>query len=168
VRLYQDRAFGLCLRFLEEREEARDATQETFLRAWRWRRSYRPASPFPAWLAAIAANLCRDRLRHRGRWGEEPLEAAEEPSDPGGGGPAGQQPDRPLEQAELGVMLRKAIGALAAEFRMAVILRELEGLSYEEIARAMDCSVGTVRSRLFRARQALRELLGPYRDEGGT
>lgn len=166
VRLYQDRAFGLCLRLLEDREEARDATQETFLRAWRGRRIYHPASPFPAWLAAIAANLCRDLLRRRGRWPEEPLEASERQSDSGGRGPEAQPPDRSLDQAELGGMLRKAIGTLPVEFRMAIILREVEGLSYGEIARAMDCSLGTVRSRLFRARQALRDLLGPY-IEGG-
>ena len=168
VRLYQDRAFGLCVRLLEDREEARDATQETFLRAWRGRRSYRPKSPFPAWLAAIAANLCRDLLRHRGRWREEPLVVEQGHPNPGPLGADAQSSDRSLDQAELGVVLRTAIDALPVEFRMAIILRELEGLSYGDIARAMGCSLGTVRSRLFRARQALRESLGPYLEEGRT
>ena len=151
---YQHRVFGVALRMLGSRAEAEEAAQEVFLRAHRAIADFRGDAKLSTWLYAIASRLCMNRLasgeRRLLREGEETL--ARIPS--GHASPADE-----LERSERDAALHRAIAELSDERRMVVVLRDLEGLSYEEIAAALDLELGTVRSRLHRARTDLKEKL---------
>ena len=151
---YQHRVFGVALRMLGSRAEAEEAAQEVFLRAHRAIADFRGDAKLSTWLYAIASRLCMNRLtsgeRRVLREGEETL--ARIPS--GHASPADE-----LERSERDAALHRAIAELSDERRMVVVLRDLEGLSYEEIASALDLELGTVRSRLHRARMDLKEKL---------
>ncbi|HZN49126.1 MAG TPA: sigma-70 family RNA polymerase sigma factor [Methylomirabilota bacterium] len=151
---YQHRVFGVALRMLGSRAEAEEAAQEVFLRAHRAIADFRGDAKLSTWLYAIASRLCMNRLasgeRRLLREGEETL--ARIPS----GHPS---PADELERSERDAALHRAIAELSDERRMVVVLRDLEGLSYEEIASALDLELGTVRSRLHRARMDLKEKL---------
>lgn len=151
---YQHRVFGVALRMLGSRAEAEEAAQEVFLRAHRAVADFRGDAKLSTWLYAIASRLCMNRLtsgeRRLLREGEETL--ARIPS--GHASPADE-----LERSERDAALHRAIAELSDERRMVVVLRDLEGLSYEEIASALDLELGTVRSRLHRARMDLKEKL---------
>jgi RNA polymerase sigma-70 factor (ECF subfamily) len=151
---YQHRVFGVALRMLGSRAEAEEAAQEVFLRAHRAIADFRGDAKLSTWLYAIASRLCMNRLasgeRRLLREGEETL--ARIPS--GRASPADE-----LERSERDAALHRAIAELSDERRMVVVLRDLEGLSYEEIASALDLELGTVRSRLHRARMDLKEKL---------
>jgi RNA polymerase sigma-70 factor (ECF subfamily) len=151
---YQHRVFGVALRMLGSRAEAEEAAQEVFLRAHRAIGDFRGDAKLSTWLYAIASRLCMNRLasgeRRLLREGEETL--ARIPS--GHASPADE-----LERSERDAALHRAIAELSDERRMVVVLRDLEGLSYEEIASALDLELGTVRSRLHRARMDLKEKL---------
>lgn len=158
---YQDRVYGLCLRMVGSPQAAEDATQETFLSAYRNVGRMRGPS-LRAWLLRIAANACIDELRRRRRQPQLSLEA-----------PApGIDPERPLEVAdpaagpeslalrgELCEALQAELLRLPSDQRLAVVLCDVEGLSYEEIAVSMGSSVGTAKSRISRGRARLRESL---------
>jgi RNA polymerase sigma-70 factor (ECF subfamily) len=154
VRGHQHRVFGLALRMLGNPADAQDVAQEVFLRAHRALAAFRGEARLSTWLHTIASRLCLTRLgageRRFERHGEETL-ARLTGSEPG--------PDRTLEQGELDEALHRAIAELPDERRIVVILRDVEGLAYEEIAQALDLPVGTVRSRLHRARLDLKEKL---------
>jgi RNA polymerase sigma-70 factor (ECF subfamily) len=151
---YQHRVFGVALRMLGTRAEAEEIAQETFLRAHRALPEFRGEARLGTWLYAIASRLCLNRLAapdHRlVRGADDALAAA----------PA-HEPDAAatLERSELDAALRDAIAALPEERRIVVILRDLEGLSYDEIAEALALEPGTVRSRLHRARMDLKAKL---------
>ena len=151
---YQHRVFGVALRMLGSRAEAEEAAQEVFLRAHRAVADFRGGAKLSTWLYTIASRLCMNRLasgeRRLLREGEEAL--ARIPS--GHASPADE-----LERSERDAALHRAIAELSDERRMVVVLRDLEGLSYEEIAAALDLELGTVRSRLHRARLDLKEKL---------
>ena len=151
---YQHRVFGVALRMLGSRAEAEEAAQEVFLRAHRAIADFRGDAKLSTWLYAIASRLCMNRLasgeRRLLREGEETL--ARIPS--GHASPADE-----LERSERDAALHRAIAELSDERRLVVVLRDLEGLSYEEIAAALDLELGTVRSRLHRARLDLKEKL---------
>jgi RNA polymerase sigma-70 factor (ECF subfamily) len=151
---HQHRVFGVALRMLGNAAEAEDVAQEVFLRAHGGLRAFRGDAKLSTWLYAITARVCWSRLgsaeRRAGRAGEEALLRLSDP----GPGPAGS-----LERGELEAALQRAIAELPEERRMVVILRDVEGLSYEEIAGALDLELGTVRSRLHRARQDLKDKL---------
>jgi RNA polymerase sigma-70 factor (ECF subfamily) len=155
VRAYQHRVFGVALRMLGSRGEAEEIAQEVFLRVHRSVGGFRGAAKLSTWLYAIASRLCLNRLRapERRRRGE----AAWERVANGHANPGAR-----LEAAELEDALRRAIAALDEERRIVVILRDLEGLAYEEIAAALGLPLNTVRSRLHRARMELKERLAPY------
>jgi len=152
VRAYQHRVFGVAVRMLSNAAEAEDIAQEVFLRVHRSVREFRGDAKLSTWLYAITSRLCLNRLasaeRRHSRVGSEAL--AEVPAGDSGGG---------LEREEVETALRQAIAALPEERRIVVVLRDLEGLSYEEIARALDLEPGTVRSRLHRARMDLKAKL---------
>ena len=151
---YQHRVFGVAVRMLGSRTEAEEIAQETFLRAHRALPEFRGEARLSTWLYAIASRLCLNRLaapeRRLAQADDDALAAA--PS---------REPDAAaaLERAELDGALRDAIAALPDERRIVVILRDLEGLSYEEIAEALALEPGTVRSRLHRARMDLKAKL---------
>jgi RNA polymerase sigma-70 factor, ECF subfamily len=151
---HQHRVFGVALRMLGSRAEAEEAAQEVFLRAHRAIADFRGDAKLSTWLYAIASRLCLNRLasgeRRLAREGEETL--AQIPS--GHASPADE-----LERSERDAALHRAIAELSDERRLVVVLRDLEGLSYEEIAAALDLELGTVRSRLHRARLDLKEKL---------
>lgn len=151
---YQHRVFGVALRMLGSRAEAEEAAQEVFLRAHRAIADFRGDAKLSTWLYAIASRLCMNRLasgeRRLLREGEETLARI----------PSGHaSPVDELERSERDAALHRAIAELSDERRMVVVLRDLEGLSYEEIASALDLELGTVRSRLHRARMDLKEKL---------
>ncbi len=159
--------FGLCLRFLRDREEARDAAQEAFVRAYESLASYDPALPFTPWLLRIARNHCLDLLR-RGK--ARPTLVR---SDAGSGSgsddtarneiadPDAQAADEALVQAEGRARLAAAIAKLPDDHREAILLFHQEQLSYREIAAVLEVPIGTVMTWLHRARQKLRlELQG--------
>ncbi len=151
---YQHRVFGVALRMLGNRAEAEELAQEVFLRVHRAIGEFRGEAKLSTWLYAIASRLCLNRLasgeRRMARHGDEALTrlASREIS-----------PAEEVERSELETALHRAIAALSDERRMVVVLRDLEGLSYEEIAAALELELGTVRSRLHRARMDLREKL---------
>jgi len=151
---YQHRVFGVALRMLGNAAEAEEMAQEVFLRAHRALGDFRGEAKLSTWLYTIASRLCLTRLgsteRSLIRQGEESLLLL--PQSTGG-------PDAALEQSELEAGLHRAIAELSDERRMVVVLRDLEGLSYEEIAAALDLELGTVRSRLHRARMDLKDKL---------
>ena len=152
VRTYQHRVFGVAVRMLGNAAEAEEIAQEVFLRVHRSVGEFRGEAKLSTWLYAITSRLCLNRLasaeRRHPRAGADALEDVPA-SDTGGG----------LEREEVTTALRQAIAALPEERRIVVVLRDVEGLSYEEIARALDLEPGTVRSRLHRARLDLKAKL---------
>jgi len=154
---YQGLVFNVCLRMLGDWGAAEDAAQEAFVSAWRNLKSMR-GDQFRSWLLRIASNVCLDELRRRRRRAADSLETAL-----AGGVPHPQDPDPLPESAALGAELRAGIEdglmQLPEDQRLAVVLCDIEGLAYEEIARVTGANVGTVKSRLSRGRARLRELL---------
>jgi RNA polymerase sigma-70 factor (ECF subfamily) len=177
VAAYQDRLYNLCLRMLGSRQAAEDACQEAFLSAYRGLASMRGGS-LKSWLFRIAANACIDELRRRrrqpalsldapAREGEE--ERALDVADTGPG------PERQALRGELWRALEAELSRLPPDQRLAVLLSDVEELSYEEIAETMSCSLGTVKSRISRGRARLRlalrarpELFGDLLRHAGT
>jgi RNA polymerase sigma-70 factor, ECF subfamily len=155
--------YGLCVRILRHPEDARDAAQETFVRAYAALGTFDPSQPFAPWVLRIARNHCLDLTRRRGA---RPAEVALD-AGPEDGGPR-ELPDasRPraddaLEQHQQATSLRKAVAALPANYREVVELFHVEHLSYKEIASALDVPIGTVMTWLHRARARLRAELQP-------
>lgn len=151
---YQHRVFGIALRMLENRAEAEEIAQETFLRAHRALAEFRGEAKLSTWLYAIASRLCLNRLAA----GERRLRR-EDPEALEGRPGAGADPADELERRERDAALRRAIAELGEERRIVLVLRDIEGLSYAEIAQALGLELGTVRSRLHRARLDLKAKL---------
>jgi len=152
VERYQGLVYNVCLRMLGEAAAAEDAAQETFLSAYRALERFRGGS-FRAWLLRIAANLCYDELRRRRRR-PLPLEAAAAVL-----APAEQSPHQAYLQGELAAHIQRGLASLPPDQRLALVLRDVQGLSYEEVAQAMRVSLGTVKSRIARGRARLRDYL---------
>ncbi len=162
VLAYQDRVYSLCLRMLGSPHAADDATQETFLAAYRSIARLRGASA-RSWLLRIAAHACIDEIRRRRR---RPAASLDAPAPGAESRPALDPPDDPASrpeplalQAELSAALQQELLRIPADQRLAIVLCDIEGLSYEEIALTMGSSVGTVKSRISRGRARLRERL---------
>lgn len=163
VREYQDRMYNLAFRMTNNHEDASDLTQDIFLKVYKSLRRFRGESQFSTWLHAVAVNTCRSGLRKLRRisWfearsldetrGEDDDRPAFEPADPAAD-PA-QAAGRRDWAGEVGTV----VAALPEEFRTVLILRDVQGLSYEEIAEATGLSIGTVKSRLCRARFRVKE-----------
>ena len=154
VAAHQHRVFGVALRMLGNASEAEEIAQEAFLRAHRSLAEFRGDSRLSTWLYAIVSRLCLNRLASSDRkavaHGEEILLRV---ADPRGG------PEADAERSELESALHHAIAELSEERRVVVILRDFEGLAYEEIATVLSLELGTVRSRLHRARMDLKDKL---------
>ena len=158
---YQDRVYNLCLRMLGSPQAAEDAAQETFLSAYRSVGRMRGPS-VRSWLLRIAANASIDELRRRRRQPQLSLEAPAPGSDSGRPlevADSAEGPERLALHGELREALQVELLRLPPDQRLAVILCDLEGLSYEEIAASMGRSIGTVKSRISRGRSRLREAL---------
>ncbi len=164
---YQRRIERLVSRMVRDADLVQDIAQETFIRAYRALPQFRGDSAFYTWLYRIAVNTAKKALVERKRDplinesslvstddGEEPSRVENELSD-------GSTPESLLASKEIAATVNAAIDALSEDLRQAIVLREIEGLSYEEIADVMNCPIGTVRSRIFRAREAIASKLRP-------
>ncbi|MBT8214251.1 MAG: sigma-70 family RNA polymerase sigma factor [Acidimicrobiia bacterium] len=149
---HEDRVFGICLRIMRDREAALDAAQETFVTVFRKADRYRAEAAFSTWLYRVAVNTCYDQLRRRKRRAADSLPDAHDPADPRSGDEFAAVEVRPA--------IEDALAELAPEFRSAVVLVDLEGLSLEMAGDVLGVPVGTVKSRVFRGRRRLAELLG--------
>jgi RNA polymerase sigma-70 factor (ECF subfamily) len=155
VRRWERRIFALAYGMLGREEDARDATQETFISAFRNLRGFRGEAKVSSWLHRIAINQCISRQRRARVRGETALE-----DETGTGGeplqaPAHQSPARTAESRERTEIVRRAVGSLPAELRQVVVMKEFEELTFQEIAEALDLPLSTVKSRLY---TALRQL----------
>ena len=163
VRKYQHRLIKLIARYVHDSEEVYDVAQEAFIKAYRAIPSFRGESAFYTWLYRIAANTAKNHLISLGRKPpgvDVDIEDAEQflgDSDL----KDSATPEGLLRKDEIQNTVVAAMEKLPEDLRVAITLRELEGLSYEEIAEKMDCPVGTVRSRIFRAREAIQQELKP-------
>ena len=162
VEKYRQRVWRLAFQVLRDREEAWDCAQDAFVRAFQSLASFRGQSAFYTWLFRIAMNVATDRLRARGAqaraFGTQPVPAEEwerTAPDPGA------RPDQAAQGAEQRVRIRRALDTLPPNARTIIMLSDVEGLSYREIASVLNCPIGTVMSRLHNARRRLRSALGP-------
>ena len=159
VRRYERRVYGLCRGMLRSRDAAEDAAQDTMLAAWRGLSGYRGGN-FPAWLLRIAGNRCRDELRRRKRRPTSSLdELIDEHGDAFSPPDDAPTPEKRALDSETGRALLRALDQLPDGQRQAVILCDVQGMHYEEIAQAAGVSIGTVKSRLSRGRARMRQLL---------
>ncbi|MHB1125718.1 MAG: RNA polymerase sigma factor [Bacillota bacterium] len=160
VSRYQRQVYTVAYRFMGNHDDASDLAQEAFIRAFYSMKSFRGDSSFKTWIHQIVANVCRDELRKRQRQQTVSLDEPYLTED----GPMARQasgwdlsPEQLYEEKEGSEHLQKLIDELPPEYRMVLVMREIQDMSYEEIASQLDCSLGTVKSRLSRARKILRD-----------
>ena len=153
VKRYRNEVFALSYHFVRNREQAWDVSQEVFIKAHNALARFRGDASFKTWLMRITANQCKDYLKKRRLETvsfDDSRYAADAPTHV-------LPPDRSLEAREIGEAVQKALDKLSHKHRTAFVLREFEGLSYEEMAQVMNCSIGTVMSRLHHARKKLQK-----------
>lgn len=166
---YQSRVASIISRYVYDSQEVMDLTQETFVKAYRAIDRFRGDSAFYTWLYRIAVNTAKNFLESRGRRPQGGADAVEaENFDDGSRLRDIASPEKLLQRDQLQEALRVAIGNLPEELRSAFLLREYDGLSYEDIAGILECPIGTVRSRIFRARDAVDRHLGPLLNDSRT
>ena len=167
VLAYQDALFNTALRILGDEDLAADATQEAFLSAFRAINSYRGGS-FRAWLLRTVTNACYDELRRKQRRPTTPLEPesedGEEIETPRWLADPSDSPEQELEKEELEHAIQHCLDNLPTEFKTVVVLADIQGLDYTEVAQAARVPLGTIKSRLARARLRLRECLQGFRE----
>ena len=152
---HEDRIFGLCLRMLGSREDALDATQDTFLTVYRKGRQYSGRSKFSTWLYRVAINTCHDHLRKRKRRQTMPIPEGSDLPDPSVGDQFDSVESRPD--------ILTALASIPQDFRSAVMLVDIDGLALDEVAEIIGIPIGTVKSRTYRGRRLLAEFLGNFR-----
>ena len=162
---YQDLAYNVAYRVMSDSAAAQDATQEAFISAYRKLNTYRGGS-FKAWLLRIVTNACYDELRRRKRRPTTPLEPLgqdnEEMESPVWLTDPGESPEDTASRAELASAIQQCLEGLDADFRMVVVMVDVQGLDYGETASAIDKPLGTVKSRLARARARMQDCLQGY------
>ena len=167
VEKYQRKLARLLSRFIRDPAEVEDVTQEAFIKAYRALPAFRGDSAFYTWLYRIGINTAKNYLMALGRRAPTSTEVEAEEAE---GFEEGEQlrdintPESVLLSSEIAATVNATIEQLPEELRKAIQMREIEGMSYEDIAQAMDCPIGTVRSRIFRAREAIAEKLRPLLD----
>ena len=159
VERYQDRLIHAISRYLGSVEDAHDVAQDAFVQAYTRLASFRGEAAFYTWLYRIAFNLAMTRVRRR-----RPMQSLDQAKDRLGNEPIdlGATAETNILREEQARVVHTALGQLDEEFRQVIVLRELEGCAYEQIAQILEIPVGTVRSRLYRARIQLRDLLAPW------
>jgi len=161
---YQHRIYTLCVRMLGNREDGEDAAQEAFVKAYQGLERFRGNAAFSTWLYTIAVNICRNRQASfwRRLW-RRSVKIDTEPQDDGGGGyeppSTGPDPAQELARSRTRAAINRALGSLPADQREIVIMADVQGMAYEEIAAATGVAAGTVKSRLFRARERMRKAM---------
>jgi len=170
VNKYKNQVYSHCYRMVNDEEESNDLSQEVFLKVFRYIQKYEHTYSFYTWLYRITVNSCIDYLRKKRRhpnnvslshgYDNDPSEVGKDQDYPD----FSMMPDKHLHTLELNGVLSKAIGELSEKLRVIIVMKEIDGMSYDEIADILKCSRGTVKSRLFRARERLKELLSPYFD----
>jgi RNA polymerase sigma-70 factor (ECF subfamily) len=164
VAKYQRKLARLLSRFVRDSAEVEDVTQETFIKAYRALPSFRGESAFYTWLYRIGINTAKNYLVAQGRRAPTTTEIDSEEAESYEEGELlrdNRTPESELMTKQIAMTVNEAVEGLPEELKTAISLREIEGLSYEEIAAIMDCPIGTVRSRIFRAREAIAEKLRP-------
>lgn len=169
VERYQSRVYSLAFGMVHDRQDALDVSQEAFIKVHRYLENFQGSASFYTWLYRITYNLCIDHLRRNGRMQTVDYDdrIAREPiSDPGNlqPNPTGGNPGKTIRRKELAKKIQEAIEELPPYHRGVIVMREIEGMSYREIADAMQVSKGTIMSRLHHARQKLQKALEPYLD----
>lgn len=163
VRKYRHKILGLISRYVHDWSECEDVAQEAFVRAWRALPAFRGESAFYTWMYKIAVNTAKNHLVAQGR--RPPADDMDADTavqiDAGARLRDEATPERELARQEIERTVAATVEALPEELRVAITLREVDGLSYEEIAERMGCPIGTVRSRIFRAREAIDIKLRP-------
>ncbi len=166
VRAFHGRVYGVIYRMVNHAEDARELAQQTWVKAWQRLDTYKGDAQFFTWLYRIAMNAVFDQARRTARRKEVSLDETPE-RDPAPAAewnaPDDGRPDRGLEREEVRRAFDAALASLSPEHRMALILREVEGLSYREIAGAMKCRTGTVMSRIFYARRQVQTMMKDVR-----
>ncbi|HEX6302315.1 MAG TPA: sigma-70 family RNA polymerase sigma factor [Acidimicrobiia bacterium] len=152
MRNHEDRVFSVCLRIVGEREQALDATQETFLTAFRKAGQFKGDSALGTWIYRIAVNTCYDQLRKQKRRRADPIPDHLEPAD--------HAAEDAVESAGLRPEIQRALARIPEDFRVAVVLSDIEGMGLPDIAALLGAPVGTVKSRVFRGRRLLARELG--------
>ncbi len=161
VARHRDKIYARAYSMMRNEEEAIDLSQEAWVKAWQRLKQFQGESSFGTWMTRIVINLCLDQLRRHKRQRAESIEAMDEES----GGVERHMPvvtvnpTEGLERVELRQRIDQALSQLSSAHRTAIVLCEFEGMEYKEIAKAMECSIGTVMSRLFYARRKMAALL---------
>lgn len=167
VARHRDKVYARAFSMLRSEDEALDVSQEAWVKAWQRLRQFQGESSFVTWMTRIVINLCLDHLRKHKRQRAESIEQLAEES----GGVERQMPivavnpTEGLERREVRARIERALSQLSYEHRTVLILHEFEQLEYKEIAKRMQCSIGTVMSRLFYARRRMANLLAAYKKE---
>jgi RNA polymerase sigma-70 factor (ECF subfamily) len=152
---HEDRVFGICLRMLRNREAALDATQDTFLTVFRKADRYQAKAAFSTWLYRVAMNTCYDHLRRQKRQQADALPESHDIAD--------VSSRDPFDAVEVRPDIDEALASLTPEFRAAIILVDLDGMSLDQASDTLEVPTGTVKSRLFRGRKQLSQILGNLR-----
>lgn len=168
VRKYQGRVASIISRMVSDHGKIQDLVQEVFLKTYRSIDNFRGDSSFYTWLYRIAVNTAKNHyiMESRGVQLDSTIDITDDGEQPIPQLRENETPESRMLRSELLGILKKAIDELAPAMKMVIVLRELEGKTYEEIAAVMDCPIGTVRSRIFRGRQELAEKLKDYLDIG--
>lgn len=167
VARYQNKIIGYSARMLGDQDEAEDVAQEVFIKAYRSLESFRGDSLFSTWIYRIATNLCIDRIRAKKRRPQQAYsldEPMDKDEDKGGREIAdfSAEPTREVEREELRRRVREVMSEMPEKMRTILIMCDMQGMAYEEIAKVLNCPIGTVKSRLFHARADLGRRLRPY------
>ena len=167
VARHRDKIYARAFSMMRNEDEAIDLSQEAWVKSWQRLKQFQGESSFGTWMTRIVINLCLDQLRRRKRQRADSIEELSEES----GGVERQMPvvtvnpTENLERGELRKKIDEALGQLSHEHRTVLVLHEFEDMEYKEIAKTMECSIGTVMSRLFYARRKMAVLLANFRDE---
>lgn len=167
IQEHQSIVYNVAYKMFPNHEDASDIAQEALIKAYRYIGKFEGKSKFSTWIYKITYNVCIDELRKRKKLETQSLDETFTDSDDAKYTPVDTSPtpEQSLESKEKAEVIYKAIDSLAPDYRAAIILRDINGLSYEEIATVQSCSIGTVKSRINRGRKQLQEIISQYLEQ---